>query len=134
MDCRATLAGCAAVISLAASSNAFGQVAAETGQVLSGVGQQSGAVRSLGSAISRSVNGAGNTVRSRPNASRSGNRNRAGEHHDAESIPANVDSLGHTDAPTYRLSSGATIKVSGGLLQSSGTTCVNDCPEDHDHE
>jgi hypothetical protein len=33
-----------------------------------------------------------------------------------------------TDAPTYRLGNGASIRVSGTLIQDSGTSCVKNCP------
>ena len=128
---KATFAASLALLALSVSSDASSQEAAETAQILAGVGQgQAGSSRSLGSSVSRSLNGARAAIRS---GTKSGGRPGGRQPDNArtqEHIPANVDSLSHTDAPTYRLESGATIKVSRGLLRSVGTTCVKDCPVD----
>ena len=112
------------------SGNAAGQDAAETAQILSGVGQsQGGAGRSLGANISRSIGGAANTLKSRPSAGYATSRRKARPAHEPNSIPANVDVLEGTDAPTYRLSNGSSIKVSGRLIQAPETSCVRNCLE-----
>jgi hypothetical protein len=112
-----------------ASGDAVAQDAAESAIILSGVGHSQGsAQRSLGSAVANSINSAANTVRTtnaRPARSRRG-------HHAAQAFtiaPGNVDPLEGTDAPTYQLSNGASIRVSGGLRPVPQAACVKDCPK-----
>jgi hypothetical protein len=45
-------------------------------------------------------------------------------------IPSNVNALEGTDATTYRLGSGASIQVSGTLIQGAETSCSKNCPVD----
>lgn len=102
------------------------QDAAETAIILSGTGQGTGkASRSLGGSITRSMGNAANAINAtnraraqtprsyRPQARRS--RRGGGGSGFAIALPADVDPLETTDAPSYALENGATIRVSGGL-------------------
>ena len=121
------------ILVLAAAGSAAGfwaapltaQDAAETAIILSGTGQGTGkASRSLGGSISRSMGNAANAINAtnraraqaprsyRPQARRSRRGGGAGF---AIALPADVDPLETTDAPSYALENGATIRVSGGL-------------------
>lgn len=127
---KAALATCAALLSVGVSGNAAAQDAAETAQILSGTGQSQGrASRSLGSAISQSMNAARDAIATTRAAEPVTSRRRFRTAHEPYPIPANVDGLAGTDAPTYRLGNGSSIRVSGRLLQAPGTSCVSDCPE-----
>jgi hypothetical protein len=111
---------------------ASAQAAAETAVILSGTGQATGsASRSLGSAISGSINAASAQIQAARNggsvANGGGRRRASGV---AYAIPADVDMLEGTDAPTYRLGNGATIRVSGTFVQGAETSCAKDCPQD----
>ncbi|MEP2612538.1 hypothetical protein [Marinobacter alexandrii] len=96
---------------------AAAQDAAETAIILSGTGQgQARAAKSLGSSAAGSIGRAANAVsitqsqRSSPRRS----RKRKGGHFSI-ALPADVDPLEGTDAPSYLLDNGSTIRVSGGL-------------------
>lgn len=102
------------------------QDAAETAIILSGTGQGTGskASRSLGGSIARSMGNAAHAInatnRARAQMPRSyrpqGRRSRRGGGSGfAIALPAGVDPLETTDAPSYALENGATIRVSGGL-------------------
>ncbi len=112
---------------------ASAQAAAETAVILSGTGQATGsASRSLGSAISGSINAASAQIQAARNGgsvANGGGRRRASGYA-AYAIPADVDMLEGTDAPTYRLGNGATIRVSGTFVQGAETSCAKDCPQD----
>lgn len=131
MSARPALAICGAVCSLGLTCAGAAQDAAETAVILSGAGQsQGGAARSLGSTISRSMGAAANAVRgARPNPGYVASRRRAGNVRQAPAIPADVDMLEGTDAPTYRLGNGASIRVSGRLIEAPRTSCVKQCAE-----
>ena len=119
------------------------QDAAETAVILSGTGQAQGrAQRSLGQSISRSMGNAADAIAAtqaqsqgrtyRPRAAR-----RGGAGHFAIALPARVDPLENTDAPTYALANGASIRVSGGLRvpldkqvsQPPEADCGANCPQ-----
>ena len=127
---RSALAISAALLALGAAGNAAAQDAAETATILSGTSQQAKAQRSLGSAISRSINNASNAIRSSRNAGpvaiRGPSRNRGSG--GAYRITAHGDPLAGTDAPTYRLGNGASIRVSGVLRPEEETVCISNCP------
>jgi len=135
MTRRTVLAICTAILAVGASGSAAAQDAAETAGILSGTGPSTGgAQRAQGSAVSNSLNSATQALRSarssrssRASASRSGSRSA----HQSYSVPADVDFLEGTDAPTYRLGNGSSIRVSGGLIQTPETACVKDCPEEN---
>ena len=120
------------------------QDAAETAIILSGTGQGQGrAARSMGQSVARNMGNAANAVpvsprRSQPRAHRAhGPRgSKAGKF--AIALPADVDPLENTDAPTYALANGASIRVSGGLrgplskqsrTPTSASDCGPNCPE-----
>ena len=127
---RAPLAFCAAVTSLALPCPAEAQAAAESAIILSGTGQAQGrAARSLGAAVSQSMNRASAAIQPRQNGTGHAASSRTGgSPHASYAIPAGVDPLAGTDAPTYQLGNGASIRVSGRLQQAPSTTCVKDCP------
>ena len=98
------------------------QDAAETAIILSGTGQAQGkAQKSLGSSISRSMGNAANAVaaanrsRVQPSSVTTHPRRTRGGANFAIPLPADVDPLERTDAPSYVLGNGSTIRVSGGL-------------------
>jgi len=104
------------------------QDAAETAIILGGTGNAQGrAQRSLGSAIARGMgnaagavaattaartrNGGAPTQRSRSYGRAQGNF--------AIPLPGDVDPLAKTNAPSFKVGSGATLRVSGGLRRKS---------------
>jgi hypothetical protein len=122
----------AAALAVGVARAAAAQDAAEAAIILGGAGQsQAGAQRSLGAAIANSFNSAGNAI----GAANAGTvarghtsstaRPRTGA---AQALAVSRDPLMGTHAPTYRLSNGASIRVSGGLRPEPGATCVKDCP------
>ncbi len=115
-----------------AATAALAQDAAETAVILSGSAQTGSAQRSLGRTISGSIGNAANAVGSTVRASRSrtaAQRNsRASSRHVGGSIPAGVDPLASTDAATYTLDNGATIRVSGRFNPSASSHCQKNCP------
>lgn len=116
---------CAAIALLAGAGAAVAQDAAETAIILGGTGTAQGrAQRSLGSAISRSMGNAANSVQA---ASRRGSyqaprrqaRSRGQkDSHFMIALPADVDPLANTDATVQALGNGASIRVSGTLRRS----------------
>jgi hypothetical protein len=91
------------------------QDAAETAIILSGTGAAQGkASRSLGSAAASSMGTAANAIR--PDA-RPAPANRRSGRRDQQviTLAGDVDALENTDAPTYELANGASIRVSGRL-------------------
>lgn len=123
-----TLGICAILLSVGVSNSAVAQDAVETAQILSGTGQMQGGGRSLGSAISRSLNGAGDVIAGSTSAPRTANAGANPAIHRTDPVPANVDPLARSDAPTYRLGNGASIRVSGGFQSDPVTSCVKNCP------
>lgn len=133
----ATIAGSLPVVVAA-------QDAAETAIILSGTGQAQGrAQRSLGQSISASMGNAANAVAAtnrarsqaptyRPRARHSGKTGNF-----AIALPGDVDPLERTDAPSYALANGASIRVSGGLRRSpplvtepdAAARCSGPCPD-----
>ena len=116
-----------------AATPACAQDAAETAVILSGSAQTGSAQRSLGRTISGSIGNAANAVDSTARASRSppnaAPRNRrTSARHVGGSIPAGVDPLASTDAATYTLDNGATIRVSGRFNPSASSHCQQNCP------
>ncbi len=119
------------VAATAIATPALAQDAAETAVIMSGTGaNQAKASRSLGSAISQSVNSSADVVRQSGPAPRRSNtrRNRRGNVPSAPTVIASGDALEGTDASAYRVGSGATIKVSGGFRPSHATECQSNCP------
>jgi hypothetical protein len=94
---------------------ALAQDAAETAIILSGTGAAQGkSSRSLGSAAASSMGRAANAIR--PDA-RPAPVLRSSSRRDQQmmTLAGDVDALENTDAPTYELSNGASIRVSGRL-------------------
>ena len=122
----------AAGSALIAATPALAQDAAETAVILSGSAQTGSAQRSLGRTITGGIGNAANAVGSTARASRSRNaapRNwPATTRHLRGSVPANVDPLANTDAATYTLDNGATIRVSGRFNPSASSQCQQNCP------
>ena len=117
-------AGCAC---LAAAAPAVAQDAAETAVVLSGSSGTAKAGRSLGNAVSQSVNSAAGAVRASNPRRRGSTRNsRRGASRGPVTIGTG-DALEGTDASTYATGSGATIRVSGGFRPSTTTRCTENC-------
>lgn len=112
------------------------QDAAETATILSGQGGTTKAQRSLGGAVSGSLDNAASAVRpvrsqarQRVTYRRSARRARGGGDSGSIVLTTN-DPLENTDAATYQTSNGTTIRVSGRLNPSASTTCVDNCPEE----
>lgn len=117
-----------ALASLMMAGPALAQDAAETAIILSGTGSAQGkAQRSLGSAVAGSVGAAANAVRS--SSSRAVRRSTARPAQQMIALPGDVDPLERTDAPTYELSNGASIRVSGGLRRPASAPCEGECPK-----
>ena len=98
------------------------QDAAETAIILSTGTAQVRAQRSLGNSIARSMGNAANAVAATTSTRsqarthrRTARRTARGAGKFAIALPADVDPLENTDAPSYELANGATIRVSGGL-------------------
>ena len=113
------------------SAHALAQDAAETAIILSGTAQTGAAQRSLGRAVGGSVGNAANAVggvrsTSRQTSTAPARRNSAQRSQGA--IPAGVDPLANTDAATYALDNGATIKVSGRFNPATSAQCERNCP------
>ena len=94
---------------------ALAQDAAETAIILRGTGAAQGkASRSLGCAAASSMGAAANAVRPvarpAPVIRRSSRRDQR-----VITLAGDVDALENTDAPTYELANGASIRVSGRL-------------------
>ena len=108
---------------------ALAQDAAETAIILSGTGAAQGkASRSLGSAAASSMGAAANAsrpvARPAPVIRRSGRRTKQ-----VTMLPGDVDALENTDAPTYELANGASIRVSGRLRTQTATVCDDACAD-----
>ena len=128
---KTALAICVAMLAIGVPPPAAAQDAAESALIVGGVGQgQAKAQRSLGTAITNSINSASNSVRAStspaPMRSRRQARNARGPVH----IAAGVDPLEGTDAQSYHLDNGASIRVSGGLRPPPKPACAKDCPGD----
>ncbi len=132
MDARTVLPILAALLPLGLSTPAAAQAAAETATILSGTGQGTGsASRGMGSAVAGSINRAASQIQATQNGGRGGGggRNstaRAGNY----AVDASGDVLEGTDAPSYTLGNGASIRVSGGSLRKSAATkCTENCTD-----
>ena len=116
--------------SLAMGSQALAQDGAETAIILSGSGAAQGkASRSLGSASASNIGAAADAVRSSRDVRAVVRRAPARQARQMTVLSGNVDPLENTDAPSYQLSNGASIRVSGGLRPSAQVSCAEDCPE-----
>lgn len=111
------------------STPAFAQAAAESAVVTAGTAAPAArGGRSLGSAVSGSINSAAGVIRqggrggARP-ARRGGGAVRVSR----QGLPAGVDALEGTDATAYKLENGVTIKVSGRMPASAKARCVEEC-------
>ena len=108
---------------------ALAQDAAETAIILSGTGAAQGkASRSLGSAAANSMGAAANAVRP---VARAAPVIRGSSRRDQQVVmlPGDVDALENTDAPTYELANGASIRVSGRLRPQAETVCDYACSD-----
>lgn len=111
---------------------ALAQDAAETAVIVSGSAQTGAAQKSLGRSVGSGIGNAANAVGS-TNAARTTRRAapstyRAAPRGSGGSVPAGVDPLANSDAATYALDNGATIKVSGGFRPATGAHCQRNCP------
>ena len=123
---RTTAAITALMLAIATPASLSAQDAAETAIIIAGTSapQASGA-RGLGGAISGSMRRAAGVINLRSGgaqAPRGATRQDA-----ARTLPEGVDALEGTDAPAYKVGSGATIRVSGRLNPSARTVCTRNC-------
>lgn len=108
---------------------ALAQDAAETAIILGGSGAAQGkASRALGSAAANSMGAAANAIRpdARPAPAIRRSSRRAQQ---VITLPGDVDALENTDAPTYELANGASIRVSGVLRPQARTVCDDACAD-----
>ena len=137
MRIRIISIGLAAALGAVIPVPATAQDAAETAVILSGQGGAARAQRSLGDAISQSINGAAGAIRNTNTGasngggggSSSGGSGRSGGRHQGFPIPAGIDALEGFDAAIYRLDNGTVLKFSGNFLPSAGATCLARCAE-----
>ena len=123
-----TLGACGMICMFATTVAA--QDAAETATILSGQGGTAKAQRSLGGAVSGSLDNATSAVRSVRGTSRRPSSRRVRRSGNSGGIILTTnDPLENTDAATYQTSNGTTIRVSGRLNPSANTTCVDNCTE-----
>jgi hypothetical protein len=120
----------AAMLTLGLAMPASAQAAAETATILSATGQGTGsASRAMGSAVSGSINNAASQIRATQQGGRGGGRGRNSTARMGEfAVEASGDVLEGTDAPSYTVGSGASIRVSGKLRQPAAAACTEDCP------
>jgi hypothetical protein len=109
---------------------ASAQVAAETATILTGTGQGTGsAARSTGGNVAGSLNRASEAIQAANQGARSsGGRGQSGAQTGYAVTGGSGDALAGTDAPSYQMGSGATIRVSGKLRQPSAAPCSANCP------
>lgn len=122
-EIRIALIGAAAIATL--PGTAIAQDAAESAAILSGTSQTGGAQRSMGSNIAGSINRASNAIAATTNARaprRSNGSVRVGH-----TLPAGVDPLEGTDAATYTLGNGSSIRTTGRFNTDPGARCVENC-------
>ncbi len=130
MATRTCLPVLAMLLALTLPGAAMAQAAAETATILSGTGQGTGsASRGMGSAVAGSMNRAASQIRAAQNGDAAPRRGHGGMAATGFEIPATGDILEGTDAPTYQLGNGASIRTSGSLRRSAAATCSENCPE-----
>lgn len=118
-----------AALSLALPATASAQDAAETAVILSTVSPgQGAAARNMGNSISGALGSASGAIAStRAQARPASGAVQVQQVLRAPVRPTDNDPLEGTDAAQYRLASGATIRVSGGMRPSAGTRCIENC-------
>ena len=127
---KAILPICVTLVAFGWPVAAPAQDAAETAVILSGTGQSTGrASRSLGSAVSGGINAAAAQIAATRSGTTPPERRRRSLAQGTEVVQASGNVLEGTGAPTYRLGSGATIQVSGTLVQDAATSCARNCAE-----
>lgn len=129
---RAFLAALATMLSVGVFHPAAAQDAAETAAILGGAGPAHSGASSLGAAISRSFENAGNAFRA-PNARSTSRRptyRTARPHatHAVSVMSESGDPFEGVDAPIYRMDNGASISATGGFTPAADARCVKDCP------
>jgi len=129
---RAALVIVSGILITALPQNATAQDAAESAAILSGTGAgQAKAQRSLGTAVTGSINRAASAINTRPTARRGSSATRQsrsrGQQRQGYVVHGSADPLAGTDASTYRLGNGASIRVSGTLHTDKTTECVANC-------
>jgi len=108
--------------------SAAAQDAAESAAILSGSSQTGAAQRSLGARISGAINRASDSIAAQQGARVQAQRpNRGGAVRVVHSLPAGVDVLEGTDATTYRLGNGSSIRTTGRINGDPGLRCVSNC-------
>lgn len=133
MTKRNLLGLCLMATAMALPISAFAQDASETAVILSGTGStQARASRSLGTAVSGSIDSATSVIRSAtPTRNRAkSRRSRRGAPSVVTTVIGTGDALEGTDASAYQVDNGATIKVSGGFRPSAATRCTENCEAD----
>ncbi|RVQ69131.1 hypothetical protein EKN06_02690 [Croceicoccus ponticola] len=116
------------LLAISLPAPALAQDAAETAAILSGSSQTGGAQRSLGNSIVRSVNRASNAIAAtRPAPRQNARRAQGGSVSFGGTLPADVDVLEGTDAATYKLGNGSSIRTTGRINSGVGTACVANC-------
>lgn len=133
---RNRLALTAAFFGVLVATPCAAQDAVESATILSGVGERTGAAsRSLGGAATGAMDGAAEAIRAtrsgRAGVSRRSNRggNNGGRNLASVgyTIPADIDPLENFAVPTYRLSNGLQLRVSGTFIAIPPTSCVSNC-------
>jgi hypothetical protein len=128
----AALGICSILLSVGAPGSAAGQESGETAQINSGIlQQQAGAERSLSAAIEQRMRASGDVLSAQRGAQGAAGRSasRPPVSYQPYTIPANIDPLAGTDAPTYRiLGNGAVFRFSWSLSPSPNAVCIAFCP------
>lgn len=132
MTKRNRLGLCLLATAMALPIPAYAQDAAETAVILSGTGStQARASRSLGTAVSGSIDSATSVIRSAtPTRNRAKSRRSRRGAPSVATVIGTGDALEGTDASAYQVDNGATIKVSGGFRPSAATRCTENCEAD----
>lgn len=130
MNGKALIPIAAALVLGGWSLPASAQAAAETATILTGTGQGTGsAARSTGGNVAGSLNRASDAIQATNQGTRSsGGRGQSGAQPGYAVTGGSGDALEGTDAPSYQMGSGATIRVSGKLRQPSAAPCSANCP------
>lgn len=127
---RFSIISITAAFALALPTPIIAQDAAETATIMAGTGAgQARAQRSMGNAVSGSINSATNAINAgRAGGSRRSSR-RGGTAASSGPLPEG-DALENTDAAAYKVGSGATIRVSGRFTPSQAASCTRNCGEE----
>lgn len=120
------------MLTLGSALPAGAQDMSESVLINAGTAQQARAQATLSSAINKSFQAASNAIAMAPSSNGTSGSyagRSARPMYLTYAIPANVDPLAGTDAPTYRLASGTTLRVSRGLDASASAVCIANCAD-----